>query len=59
LQHLSLDDACQYYPLRRPVNPTLRTLNVLEGLFDFYFVEPAKTAARKAALDEKLGRTTP
>jgi hypothetical protein len=35
------------------------TLDVLEGLFDFYFVQPAKTVARKAALDAKLGRTTP
>lgn len=35
------------------------TLDILEGLFDFYFVEPAKTAARKAALDAKLGRSTP
>jgi Domain of unknown function (DUF4145) len=35
------------------------TLDILEGLFDFYFVEPAKTAARKTALDAKLGRSTP
>lgn len=35
------------------------TLDVLEGLFDFFFVQPAKTVARKAALDAKLGRSTP
>lgn len=29
-------------------------LDVLDGLFDFYFVLPAKTAARKAALNAKL-----
>ena len=29
-------------------------LEVLEGLFDFYYVQPAKTAARKAALNKKL-----
>ncbi len=26
-------------------------LDTLEGLFDFYYVQPAKTAARKAALN--------
>ena len=30
-------------------------LDVLEGLFDFYFVAPAKAAARRSALDAKLG----
>jgi hypothetical protein len=29
-------------------------LDVLESLFDFYFVEPAKTAKRKAELNAKL-----
>jgi Domain of unknown function (DUF4145) len=29
-------------------------LDVLESLFDFYFVEPAKTAKRKAELNKKL-----
>jgi len=29
-------------------------LEVLEGLFDFYYVQPAKATARRAALDEKL-----
>ena len=29
-------------------------LDVLESLFDFYFVQPAKMAARKAALNQKL-----
>jgi hypothetical protein len=29
-------------------------LDVLESLFDFYFVEPAKAAQRKAELNEKL-----
>lgn len=29
-------------------------LDVLESLFDFYFVLPAKTKARKAAIDAKL-----
>lgn len=29
-------------------------LNVLEQLFDFYYVQPAITKAKKAALDEKL-----
>lgn len=29
-------------------------LDVLESLFDFYFVEPTKAAARKAALNKKL-----
>lgn len=29
-------------------------LDVLEGLFDFYFVQPAKMKARKAALNKKL-----
>ena len=30
------------------------TLDVLESLFDFYFVRPAKLAAQKAALSKKL-----
>lgn len=30
------------------------SLDVLESLFDFYFVQPAKLAAKKAALDKKL-----
>jgi len=30
------------------------TLDVLEGLFDFYFVQPAITKAKRAALDAKL-----
>jgi hypothetical protein len=30
------------------------SLDTLEALFDFYFVQPAKVAARKQALDEKL-----
>ena len=30
------------------------TLDILEALFDFYFVAPAKTAKRKAVLNEKL-----
>jgi len=30
------------------------TLDVLESLFDFYFVGPAKAQAKKAALDAKL-----
>ena len=29
-------------------------LDVLEGLFDFFYVQPARDAARKAALNEKL-----
>ena len=29
-------------------------LEALEALFDFYYVQPAKTAARKAALNKKL-----
>ena len=29
-------------------------LDVLEGLFDFYYVQPARDAARKAALNAKL-----
>jgi hypothetical protein len=29
-------------------------LDVLESLFDFYFVGPARTKARKAALEKKL-----
>ncbi len=29
-------------------------LDVLESLFDFYFVAPARSAARKAALNKKL-----
>lgn len=28
-------------------------LDTLDGLFDFYFVQPARTAARRAALDAK------
>jgi hypothetical protein len=31
-------------------------LDILDGLFDFYFVQPAKTAARKAAFDARLGK---
>jgi hypothetical protein len=31
------------------------TLDVLEGLFDFYFVQSAKSAAKRAALNAKLG----
>lgn len=30
------------------------TLNVLEELFDFYFVRPARSAAKRAALNTKL-----
>ena len=30
-------------------------LDVLEGLFDFYFVQPIRLQTRKAALNEKLG----
>lgn len=30
------------------------SLDVLEGLFDFYFVQPAVLAAKKAALNKKL-----
>jgi len=30
------------------------SLEVIEGLFDFYFVQPAKMKARKEALNEKL-----
>ncbi len=39
-----------------PVEPAEAELNleVLEGLFDFYFVLPAKTAARKAEINAKL-----
>jgi hypothetical protein len=29
-------------------------LDVLEALFDFYYVQPAKVAERRAALDQKL-----
>ena len=29
-------------------------LDVLEGLFDYYYVQPARDAARKAALNQKL-----
>lgn len=29
-------------------------LEVIEGLFDFYYTQPAKNASRKAALDAKL-----
>jgi hypothetical protein len=29
-------------------------LDVLDGLFDFYYVQPAKTKQRRAALDQKL-----
>ena len=29
-------------------------LEALEGLFDFYYVQPARTALRKAALNKKL-----
>ena len=31
-------------------------LNVLESLFDFCFVQPARVAAQKAALNEKLSQ---
>jgi len=31
------------------------TLDTLDALFGFYFVEPARTAARKAALAAKIG----
>jgi Domain of unknown function (DUF4145) len=31
-------------------------LDVLDGLFDFYFVQPAKLAARRAGLQARLGR---
>jgi hypothetical protein len=34
------------------------TLEVLEALFDHYFVGPARTAVRRAALHTKLGRST-
>jgi hypothetical protein len=39
-----------------PVEPgeALWTLDVLEGLFDFFFVQPALLAARRAALNAKL-----
>ena len=30
------------------------TLDVLEGLFDFYFVQPAQIQAKKEALNKKL-----
>jgi Domain of unknown function (DUF4145) len=33
------------------------TLETLDALFDHYFVGPARTAARKAALAAKLGKT--
>jgi len=29
-------------------------LDTIQSLFDFYFVQPAKTAARRAALNQKL-----
>jgi hypothetical protein len=32
-------------------------LDVLDGLLDFYFVQPAKAAARKAAFDSRLGKS--
>jgi Domain of unknown function (DUF4145) len=32
-------------------------LDVLDALFDFYFIAPAKTAARKAALQQRLGKS--
>jgi hypothetical protein len=35
------------------------TLDLLDTLFDHYFVAPARTAARKAALDARLGRPAP
>ena len=31
-------------------------LEVLEGLFDFYYVQPAKDQARRLALNAKLGQ---
>ena len=39
-----------------PVEPyeAENNLEVLEGLFDFYYVAPEKTAKRRAALDAKL-----
>lgn len=39
-----------------PVEPAEAewNLDVLEALFDFYFVQPAITARKKAALDQKL-----
>jgi len=33
------------------------TLDVLEDLFDFYYVQPEKSKLRRAALDAKLGDT--
>ncbi|MBN2305946.1 MAG: DUF4145 domain-containing protein [Anaerolineae bacterium] len=33
------------------------TLDVLEGLFDFYFVQPEATRKKREALEEKLKRT--
>lgn len=32
-------------------------LDLLDGLFDFVFVEPARAVARRSALDAKLGRS--
>lgn len=32
------------------------TLDVLDGLFDFYFIQPALLARKKAALNEKLNQ---
>ena len=39
-----------------PVEPNEAewNLDVLEMLFDFYYVQPAKSAARRNALNEKL-----
>ena len=39
-----------------PVEPEEAEWNidVIEGLFDFYFVQPAKVATKKAKLDKKL-----
>lgn len=31
-------------------------LDVLEGLFDFYYVQPAILKEKRAALDKKLGQ---
>ena len=33
------------------------TLDVVESLFDFYFVRPAQLAARKAEINKKLVET--
>jgi len=33
------------------------TLDMLDGMFDFVFVEPARAVARRSALNAKLGKT--